>query len=170
MHVCVCESVHVCASARMCVCWILPFHVLRTSSTIRALPHTLLQDWLCIPPLAVDYILGAQYPRIDNLIIDPCTETADFDAVVLLGHHPSHTVSGEITIKFGLLQAGLIRLSIMDTSGQLLAELFHTEHAAGSHTFSLSPSDYLLSGGNYIYKLEAQGKEYLQKLNTRSKI
>lgn len=134
------------------------------ATDFRSIYATLLQDWLCVPPLAVNYIMGANFPRIPDLIIEPCTASADFDAVVLLGHHPSHTIPGEISIKYGLLQSGLIRLTIMNTAGQVLATPIHEERPAGSHTFSLLPSDYLLSSGEYMYRLEAFGKEYLQRL------
>ena len=133
------------------------------ATDFRSVFATLFEEWLCISPIVVNYLMGGDYPRIPSLITDPCDNNNAFDRAVLLGHHPSQE-PGLIDIKYALLKRGIVRLKIMDTSGQPLHTFFHEEKLAGSHIFSFKSEDYLLANGEYIYQLEAGGKEYTQRM------
>lgn len=142
----------------------LPFENQAGATDFRRVYATVMEQWLCLPTLAVDYILGAHYERIPNLIANPCEASTTAETDILLGHRPHPDSATNINLQYALLQKGIVRLKIMDKSGQDLHTLFHEVKTAGSHTFTFSPEEYLLSSGEYIYQLEAGGKKYMRQL------
>ncbi len=129
----------------------------------RSIFATLFEQWLCIPPLLVNYILGDNYPRIDGLITDPCINESLFDKAVLLGHHAGDDPH-EVSIKYAIPNEGVVQLRLMDKSGQELTIFFKETKTAGSHVFTFNTEECLLSSGEYIYQLDAGGKEYQKPL------
>jgi hypothetical protein len=65
-------------------------------------------------------------------------------------------------VKFGLPEAGEVKLTVYDLSGRRVVELVRGEMGAGLHSAAFNATD--LSAGLYIVRLEAAGKVSRQKL------
>ena len=86
------------------------------------------------------------------------------NAAALLGHNPQPTSMSTMLIKYAILRAGLVRLSLLDSSGKVRATLVNEAQAPNSYTIPVSASAYGLPSGEYIYKLEAGGKAYTRTI------
>lgn len=136
----------------------------------RSIYATLLQDWLCMDAAIVDYALGFSalgipFPRIENLITNPCTTERDETPGIILGHR-SKIDNPDITeIRYGILKPGKVIIDIYNNAGQQLVTLVNGHHVPGTYVFPLSRNDYQFPIGEYIYKMQTGGQEYLRKID-----
>lgn len=126
----------------------------------RSVYATILQDWLCVEPNLVDYVIGSQVNPISNIVPAGTAPIGANETAALLGHNPSQQVSGAIEIKYAMLRRGNVRLLITDSAGHILRTLVNTFQEKDSYTFQFKPSDYYLPAGEYIYRLDTGGKSY----------
>lgn len=126
----------------------------------RSIYATILQDWFCLDPLLTDAIMGSSQQRISNLFnaCQPSTDAGDW--AVLLGHQPDLEQSGHIMLKYAVLNKGNVRLQILNTAGRAVVTLFNEFRETGSYIYDFVPAAYRLPAGEYIYQIEASGKQY----------
>ena len=74
------------------------------------------------------------------------------------------TSSGNPLISYSLPRAGHISLRLYDVTGKLMRVLAEGYHPAGSFRYSLLATRYLLAGGVYLLKFEAEGCQTTEKL------
>jgi len=131
----------------------------------RSIYATILQDWLCVDPKVVDFVIGKPIDRINGLVPAGTSSQGANDNAALLGHNPSPNNSTQIDIKYAMKSRGNIRLQILDTAGHPIRTLINEFKEAGSYTFAFRPADYFLSSGQYIYRLEANGKVFSRRIH-----
>ena len=63
--------------------------------------------------------------------------------------------SGTTNIKFSMLSAGTVRLSVFNNSGELAAQLMNRHLASGDYTvtFDRKTRDYFLAPGTYLFDM-----------------
>ena len=144
--------------------WRAKFEEQEGSIDFRSIYATLLQDWLCIDGLIVNYALGNNYPKIPNLIADPCESNRDENPDVLLGHRINANAGNTMEIRYGIFNPGAVKLELLNSSGQHLVTLKNEHHQPGTYALKLSPPTYSFAPGKYLYKMSYAGKEYLRKL------
>lgn len=134
------------------------------ATDFRSIYATLLQDWFCLDPLLTDAIMGASFARISGMVnaCQPSTDTGDM--AVLLGHQPNLTQTGHILLKYAMRNKGNIRLQILNTAGRPVVTLLDEFKEIGSYVYDFVPTTYHLPVGEYIYQLEAGGKQYSRPL------
>lgn len=130
----------------------------------RRIYATLLQDWLCMDPIVVDYALGDYYPRLENLIQDPCTTNRAEQPEVLLGHRAKEGNDNITEIRYGILQPGQVKIDIHNQSGQKLVTLVDKHHIEGTYAFEMSSQTYPFPEGEYFYKMHTGGKVFVRKI------
>lgn len=135
------------------------------TTDFRSVYATVLQDWLCVDPTVVDYVLGEHYNTIPGLVPACTPSLGSNDVAVLLGHNPSKTNIGQIEIKYSIKVRGVVRVQILNLSGNPLRTLFSKFHERGSYTYSFSPAQLGLSSGKYVYKMDTGGKTYSRIIN-----
>lgn len=145
--------------------WRVDFEDAEAPIDYRSIYATLLQDWLCMDPIVVDYALGQYYPRLPNLIADPCTTNRAEQPEVLLGHRTSVDNATLTEIRYGVLQPGQVKIEVYNNAGQQLVTLVDKHHAQGTYTFELSAQTYPFPAGEYAYKMKTGGKEYVRKFS-----
>jgi len=106
------------------------------ATDFRSIYKTLLRDWLCIDGNLVDILIGQD--ANENII-----------------------TSAAIDVKYAILKKGMVRLSLIDSTGNK-ESLMSEFHEAGSFIYSL---DRLQNPpGDYDYILETGGKEYKRRV------
>lgn len=143
--------------------WRAKFEDQEGSTDYRSIYATLLQDWLCIDGVVVDYALGQHYPRIPNLIAAPC-QPSEEDEEIILGHRPKPQETEVLEIRYGIQQPGRVKIVVHNESGQSLVTLVDEHHSEGTYNLSLSPLTHPFPEGNYFYKMHHGGKQYVRKM------
>ena len=134
------------------------------TTDFRSVYSSILKDWFCIDKGIVDSIMGDNFPLVPNLLPNCEPSLGSNNAAALLGHNPQPTSMSTMLIKYAILRAGLVRLSLLDSSGKVRATLVNEAQAPNSYTIPVSASAYGLPSGEYIYKLEAGGKAYTRTI------
>ncbi len=134
------------------------------SIDFRSIYATLLQDWLCIKDVIVDFALGDSYPRLQGLIKDPCTTDNELHPDVLLGHNILKDQGNAISIRYAIKTPGQVIIEILSTSGSVLTTVVSDHHTPGSYNKTLPSSSFHLAAGKYLYRMKFAGKEYSRKL------
>jgi len=130
----------------------------------RSLYATLLQDWLCVEPQLVDFVLRNNYDRIPDLVYACSPEIGSNKAKALLGHETKKEESGVYVIKYAIPNTGLVKLNILNASGQVVHPLFNGIKTKGSHSINFKPANHSLDAGLYIYELMVGGQIYSKRL------
>lgn len=120
---------------------------------------TVLQNWLCLPPEVVGQTLGQSFPTIEGLLPPSSPPPPLSDPGALLGHRPG-TEPGTIDIRYSTRRKGHVRLMVLSENGTQLRLLVDEFQEPGSYTFQFRPATWLLSSGNYRYRLETGGRRY----------
>jgi uncharacterized protein (DUF1501 family) len=126
----------------------------------RSVYATLLQDWLGNTPDLVRYVLGGDYPILGGLVPPAAPLTGDNGRCAIIGHNPHPHLPGVIEIKFAVMRRGVVRLHILDASGQTLRTLIDKFAEKGSHIFNFKASDWNISPGYYQYRLQSGGQVF----------
>ena len=130
----------------------------------RSIYATLLQDWLCIDSLVVDYAMGERFQRLPNLIANPCTTNREETPEILLGHGISGDNLDIPEIRYGVLQPGIVKIEVLNQEGQQLVTLVNEHHSPGTYNFQLPAQQFPFPPGSYFYKMHTGGKEYVRKM------
>lgn len=126
----------------------------------RTIYATILQDWFCMDPLVVDFIMMDTFSRIPGLV-NACTpEIGSSNTAVLQGHQPNTTITGATIIKYAILVGGVVQIKIKNKAGQVLAIPFNDFQKDGSYSFQFIPQQYNIPPGEYIYQINTGGKIY----------
>lgn len=136
---------------------------LRYTTDFRSVYATVLQEWFCLKPEVVRFVLKDEFPTIPNLI--PSCTPQDMESAVLLGYQADPEALNSILIKYALLKRGRVRLQILNQAGQPMFMLLNEEQLPDSYTASLDRTVHALPTGTYICQLETGGKRYRQVLN-----
>ncbi|NMD15637.1 MAG: T9SS type A sorting domain-containing protein, partial [Bacteroidales bacterium] len=74
--------------------------------------------------------------------------------------------SQHTTIHFTLKKNSMVRLSIVNMNGQVIATLLDQKMSSGEHQFIWNAASHgkKLARGLYFYRLEVDGKNYFNKL------
>ncbi len=139
-----------------------PFTDPEFSVDFRSVYATVLQDWLGNNPELVNFTIGSQPSLINNLVPPVAPSAGDNNKCVLLGHQPGE--SGSVLIKYALLNAGEVRLQILDQAGHVLRTLESSYKNKGSYTFVLRPYDWYLSPGVYQYRIMTSGQVFQREI------
>ena len=95
--------------------------------------------------------------QIDNDGQFEYSKTIEVDMVVVkkfeLSQNYPNPFNPTTTIQYGLLQTGMVRLTLYNILGQEIRTLVNEVKEAGTHTINLNASD--LNSGVYIYKIES---------------
>lgn len=130
----------------------------------RSLYATVLKDWLCVDESVVNYVMGNEFSAIPGLV-PACTPSIGANDIgALLGHNPNANNPANIDIKYAVKTRGLIRLQLLNLSGQVLRTLLTEYKEEGSHIYNFSPAAFGVTPGNYMYKLDAAGMSFTRKL------
>jgi uncharacterized protein (DUF1501 family) len=132
------------------------------SVDFRSVYSTIMQNWMGNSPELVNFVMGQTHQVIGGLVPAVAPAAGDNGKCVLLGHNPG--IAGSIEIKFAMLQNGPLRLQLLDPAGQVLRTVLNETRPAGSYTFLLKPSDWLLSPGTYQYRLQSGGQVFQRSL------
>lgn len=130
------------------------------TTDFRSVYATILQDWLCVSPELVDYVMGAEYSRIPNLV-EACGPSSGLsDSAALLGHHPEQANPNTILIKYAVKLKGDLRIQLLNRAGQPIRNLYSGYREKGSYTLAFNRNDFNISPGDYLYRLDMGGKRY----------
>lgn len=130
------------------------------TTDFRTIYSTILQNWFCLPTNIADAIMGHPTAIFPNLLNGCPPDTGISETAVLLGHNPSGIAPNTTLIKYSILVKGLVKLYIQNKAGQNLTTLVNATQEPNSYTIPFIPAAYNLPPGEYIYKLENQGKIY----------
>ena len=130
------------------------------SLDFRSVYSTILQDWMGNDPALVNFVLGESHPVIDGLVPAISPALGDNDKCALLGHNPHPEDSGDVEIKYAMLQGGPVRLQLLDSAGHLLRTLVNEFKDRGAYTFRFKPADWYISPGQYQYRLQSGGQVF----------
>jgi uncharacterized protein (DUF1501 family) len=134
------------------------------SIDFRDIYATVLQDWLGAAPEVVNFVLGNDRPRINGLVPAATPLIGDNGKCALLGHNPSPALPGTIEIKYSMMQAGPVRLQLLDTAGHVLRTLVSDVRERGSYVFNFKAQDWFLPPGEYQYRLQSGGQVFQRPL------
>lgn len=138
---------------------------LKHTTDFRSVYATVLESWLCVPPSAVDEILGDEFERIDNLGIECLPSSTDAVPLVQgLSHYGNVQQDGSIQVHFELARPGHIKLELLAVTGQTIAMPVNEYLSEGKHTVNMSGQKLGLGSGMYIYKISSAQKAYSGKL------
>jgi len=130
----------------------------------RSIYATVLKDWLCVDPSVVDYVMGDQYTTIPGLV-PACTPSVGANDIgALLGHNPNQNNPNTIDIKYAIKIRDLVRLQLLNQTGQVLRTLMTDYKEKGSHIYNFSPSAFGITPGDYMYKLDSAGMSFSRKM------
>jgi uncharacterized protein (DUF1501 family) len=141
-----------------------PFTDPEFSVDFRSIYTTVLQNWLGTSPDLVNFVMGAAYPVLNNLVPAIPPAKGDNGACALLGHNPHPTLPGTLEIKYSLMQFGPVRLQLLDKSGHTIRTLVNEVKPLGSHTFLFRPSDWFVAPGEYQYRLMGGGQVFQRSI------
>lgn len=142
-----------------------PFTDPAFSVDFRSVYATILQDWLGNTPELVNYVMGQhQFPILNGLVPAMAPSLGDNDKCALLGHNPHATLSGTVEIKYSVMQAGPLRLQVLDKAGNVLRTLINEYKEPGSYIFNFKASDWFLAPGTYQYRLQAGGQAFQREI------
>lgn len=131
----------------------------------RSIYATVLQDWLCVKPETVNYVLKQDFQRINNLISNPCSpEVGANNVSALLGHNPKRSQTNVIELKYSIKQKGNVILQLLNKQGQVLRTFVNEFREAGSYVFDFNRFAFGILPGEYVYRLVAGGKIFTRKL------
>jgi uncharacterized protein (DUF1501 family) len=134
------------------------------SVDFRSVYATVLQDWLGAPGDLVNFVMGQNHDRINGLVPAIAPALGDNGKCALLGHNPHPTAAGTIEIKYAMMQAGPIRLQILDKAGHPIRTLVNEYKPAGSYIANFRPTDWFLPAGQYFYRLQASGQVFQRSI------
>ncbi len=85
------------------------------------------------------------------------------DEFRLYGNYPN-PFNSFTEIRYDIVQAGKVNLSIYNVLGQKVATLVNRDIQPGSHTISFDAGSFGMSSGLYLVRLESDGKSALSKM------
>ncbi|MEO1436578.1 MAG: DUF1501 domain-containing protein [Bacteroidota bacterium] len=120
---------------------------------------TVLQDWMCLDAVSVDSIMGASYPRIDNLIL-ACGESPNVGGAPLpdFVHEVRYGSAGVAYLFYNLTADSRVRIDLFTVDGRSLGTIHDADMTTGTHQITLNGLRRRLGSGQYAYRIEAQGQ------------
>ena len=91
-----------------------------------------------------------------QLMTNITNETGIADKYELSQNYPN-PFNPATKINYKLSKAGFVKLSVIDVTGRIVAELISENQSKGSYSVEFNAERYKLSSGMYFYKLEADG-------------
>ena len=134
------------------------------SVDFRTIYSSVLQDWLGNSPEVTAFVLGQTVATIPGLVPAIAPTLGDNNKCALLGHNRHASLPGTIEIKYAMLQAGDVRLQVLNMGGQVLRTLVSEFKPAGSYTFLFKPTDWHLPSGDYLYRLQSGGQVFEREI------
>ncbi len=138
---------------------------LKFGTEFRSIYATLLEHWLCIDAGVVNQALGANYDRIQGLVLGCNLSTATEEGpqvVQRVTHKPLYNENGDILIQYQLPKSASISLDIYHIDGRKVTSMEQGRKSAGTHNMLFSPSRYHISAGQYLYHLSVDGQPHSQ--------
>lgn len=125
----------------------------------RQLYASVLENWLCIPGDIVDEtLLGVHYDRL-SLGFDCVTSVAENERTGL-GHQALYTADGSVTIEYTLPSSMEVSVELFNIMGQQVEQLESGHRMQGTYRVPVKGSMGQLAGGQYVYRIIANGKPY----------
>ncbi|MDH3244201.1 MAG: DUF1501 domain-containing protein [Saprospiraceae bacterium] len=138
---------------------------LKFGTDFRSIYATLLEHWLCIDAGMVNQALGANYDRIEGLVLGCNLTTAIEEGPQVtqrVSHKPLYNENGDILIQYQLPNSASISLDIYHIDGRKVTSMDQGRKSAGTHSMLFSPSRYHISAGQYLYHLSVDGQPHSQ--------
>ncbi len=126
--------------------------------------QTVIEDWFGIDPRLAEFMMGRRNQRFNGLLPPFVTPKGANAHIVLLGHRPRPGVRPLIDIQYALLRPGVLKLEVLDQSGQVLRRVEDSFREAGAYTYVLDPRAMALRPGSYLYRVKTGGKVYSRPL------
>ena len=136
------------------------------STDFRQVYATVLQNWLCVAPEVVDFVLGNEiFERINGLLPGNNLPTGSNEPAVLLGYQPAPGQTGILQLKFSIKTPGTVRLQIHDLAGHFLRQVLNEFREKGSYTIEFHPSALFLPPGDYVLRMDTNGQVFTRPLS-----
>jgi uncharacterized protein (DUF1501 family) len=132
------------------------------SVDFRSVYSSVLNNWLCVPDEVTSFSLGDDFGEIENLVPPSDPPLGSNGRRALLGHRPNDNNGEQINIYYSIQDRGQTKIQLLDKSGHAIRTLLDDFRERGSYTLTFNPSQYLLSPGQYLYRLETGGKVYVR--------
>lgn len=138
----------------------LAFH-----TDFREIYATVLENWLCIDPQAVDMVLGQSFNRLDVGLDCMAVNTAPkIEELIGIQHEARYDASGRVVIHYNLPRAANIKVDVFDIIGQHVAQLHNGYQMAGTYQIPFVPPRFSFVNGIYVYRIEVEGRVYSRKM------
>jgi len=122
--------------------------------------NSMLALWTDLAPSDNSAIINLKSGNLTN--IDEEKET--MPSKYILEQNYPNPFNPSTEIKFSIPQNSNVKLELFNMIGEKVATLINEEMAAGSHNYQLSISNYQLSSGIYLYKLQSGSFVQTRKL------
>jgi uncharacterized protein (DUF1501 family) len=130
------------------------------SVDFRQMYATVLEDWLCIDPQAVDEaLLSVNFERLE--LGFECISGVKEKAKSDFKHTALYMPGGDVVIEFEMKLYGHVTIQLFDIMGRLIANLSNAYEAPGTHRVSIrNNAGTYLAPGQYIYRINTGGRQH----------
>jgi hypothetical protein len=132
---------------------------LQFTTDFRDIYATILEDWLCINPTVVDTTLMDTYTRANLGIVCTTATTTSYGLENALNHKPIYK-ENSVFVAFSLPTAMHVQIELINILGQNLGTIHNERHIAGTYEINLNPQGKKYTGGQYIYRIIANGNAF----------
>jgi len=134
------------------------------TTDFRQVYATVLEDWLCIDPQAVDEaLLSVNYERLE--LGFECNTSVKETTRETLQHRPLYQTDGDVIVEFVLPLYSHTIVQLFDIMGRKIADLHNGYLAPGTHRFSVrGQSGIHLSAGQYVYRIITGGQAHSRSI------
>ncbi|MBK9735221.1 MAG: DUF1501 domain-containing protein [Saprospiraceae bacterium] len=137
---------------------------LKFETDFRSIYASLLEQWLCIEPSAVDNILGDSYERIPQLGFDCLgVNTYEEAAILKVNHSIRMDGNGSYIIDYELSRPCPVDVEIFTIMGQKIVTLVHGYQSEGKHQAVFINRHIGLSAALYVYRIVAGTSQWSGK-------
>jgi len=137
---------------------------LKHSIDFRSVYATVLENWLCLDPIAVDSILGDDYTRLDNLGLECMSvSTNDIPGLQSIAHGTRPETNNSTIIEYATARPGNVEVAIYSIMGQKMTTLEKGYKPSGKHELRFVHSQTGQSLIPLIYRIESGGQVYSGK-------
>lgn len=133
------------------------------TTDFRQVYASVLEDWLCIDPQAVDEaLLSVNYERLE--LGFACNTSVSEIQRDNLNHRPLYMSTGDVVIEFELPTYAHVIVQLYNIMGQKITDLQNGYSAPGFHRVSVREQAGHLSAGQYVYRIITGGKQYSRSI------
>lgn len=127
----------------------------------RRIYATVLEHWMCLDPDLVNALIGDEFERIPDMVLDcsAISGTGGGSVAELISHRAMYG-NGKVMLQYNLPRTSNVEVAIFNLDGRKLFTLYKGQQAAGRHYASLDNNRHQVPAGNYIYSILTERGNY----------